>query len=76
VDLLSIGRSYRGRELWAAKVSDNVGTDEAEPEVLYDGLHHGDEHMGLEMTLAILHWLADGHGADARITSIVDTREV
>ena len=38
--------------------------------------HHADEHMGLEMTLRILHWLADGYGSSARITSIVNTREI
>jgi hypothetical protein len=76
VDLFSIGKSYKGRDLWAAKVSDNVATDENEPEVLYDGLTHSDEHMGLEMTLHILHWLTDGYGTDARITSIVDNREI
>jgi len=76
VELFSIGDSYRGRALWAAKVSDNVATDEAEPEVLYDGLHHSDEHMGLEMTLRILHWLADDYGTDPRITRIVNAREV
>ena len=76
VRLFSIGKSYEGRDLWVAKVSDNVGTDEAEPEVLYDGLHHSDEHMGLEMTIRILHWLAEGHGTDPRITSIVDGREI
>jgi len=76
VHLISIGQSYKGRTLWAAKVSDNVAVDEPEPEVLYDGLHHSDEHMGLEMTLKILHWLADGYGTDTRITHIVDTREV
>ncbi len=76
VHVFSIGRSYKGRELWAAKVSDNVGVDESEPEVMYDGLHHSDEHMGLEMTLQILHWLADGYGTDARITHIVDSREI
>ena len=32
--------------------------------------------MGVEMTLQILHWLADGYGTDARITNIVDTREI
>ncbi len=76
VTLFSIGQSYQGRTLWAAKVSDNVDIDENEPEVLYDGLHHSDEHMGLEMTLHILHWLTDGYGTDARITHIVDTREI
>ena len=76
VSVFSIGKSYQGRALWAAKISDNVATDEAEPEVLYDGLHHSDEHMGLETTLRILHWLADGYGADTRITNIVNNREV
>jgi carboxypeptidase T len=76
VQRFSIGKSYQGRQLWAAKVSDNVATDEAEPEVLFDGLHHSDEHMGLEMTLHILHWLVDGYGTDPRITNIVNTREI
>jgi carboxypeptidase T len=72
----SIGTSYKGRQLWAAKVSDNVGVDENEPEVLFDGVHHSDEHMGLEMTLHILHWLVDGYGTDPRVTDIVNSREV
>jgi murein tripeptide amidase MpaA len=76
VQRFSIGTSYQGRTIWAVKISDNVATDENEPEVLFDGLTHSDEHMGLEMTLHILHWLADGYGHDARITNIVNTREV
>ncbi len=39
---------------------------------LFDGLHHGDEHMSLEMTLAILRWLTQGYGdrrADPRTSS-------
>ena len=76
VQRFSIGQSYLGRQLWAAKISDNVLVDEAEPEVLFDGGIHADEHMGVEMTMRILHWLADGYGTDPRITSIVNTREV
>jgi carboxypeptidase T len=76
VRAFSIGTSYRNRQLWAAKVSDNVAVDEAEPEVLYDGGHHADEHMGVEMTLRILRWLAQGYGNDPRITRIVDSREI
>ena len=73
---VSIGTTYKGRTMWAVKISDNVGLDEAEPEVLFDGLTHADEHMGLEMTLKIIHWLVNGYGVDGRITKIVDTREV
>jgi carboxypeptidase T len=76
VRAFSIGTSYGNRQLWAAKVSDNVAVDESEPEVLYDGGHHADEHMSVEMTLRILRWLTRGYGHDPRITGIVDGREL
>jgi carboxypeptidase T len=76
VKRFSIGKSYQGRDIWAVKVSDNVNVDEAEPEVMFDGTHHADEHMATEMTLRIFHWLVDGYGSDARITHIVNTREI
>ena len=37
-------------------------TDEAEPEVLFDGLHHAREHVTLEQTIDLLHFLVDGYG--------------
>ena len=76
VQKVAIGHSYQGRTIWAVKISDNVAVDENEPEVLFDGLTHADEHMGLEMTLHIMHWLADGYGTNTRITNIVNSREV
>ena len=72
----SIGTSYQGRQLWALKISDNVGIDENEPEVLFDGGTHSDEHMGVEMALRIAHWFIDGYGHDQRITNIVNSREI
>ncbi len=72
----SIGRSYQGRELWAAKISDNVLVDEREPEVLFDGGQHSREPLGVEMGLYLLHQLATGYSSDTRIKRIVDTREV
>jgi carboxypeptidase T len=76
VKRISLGTSYQGRHIWAVKISDNVNVDEDEPEVEFDGVHHSDEHMGLEMTLHILHWLVDGYGTNPRITTIVNTREI
>jgi carboxypeptidase T len=74
--LFSIGKSYQGRQIWAMKISDNVRVDEAEPEVMFDGLHHAREHMSVEMTLAIMHWLVNGYGSDAEITRLVTQREI
>jgi len=76
VRISSIGKSYQGRDIWVAKISDNVGTDENEPEVMFDGLTHAREHISLEQTLAILRWLSSGYGTDPRVTSMVNTREI
>ncbi len=75
-ELFSIGRSFEGRELWAAKVSDNVETDEDEPEVLFDGGMHGREHMSTEMAIALFRNLVDGYGATPRITRMVNRAEI
>jgi hypothetical protein len=79
VQLVSIGTSYQGRELWTAKVSDNAATDEQEPEVFFDGLHHAREHLSAEMAIYLFDLLVGRYGADsplgARITEIVNTRE-
>ena len=76
VDIISIGESYQGRQIWTAKISDNVATDENEPEVLFDSLHHAREHLTLEQSLAILRWLTDDYGTNARVTSMVNSREI
>ena len=76
VSRFSVGLSYEGREMWAAKISDNVGVDEDEPEVLFIGQHHAREHITVEMTLYILHLLADNYGADPQITDLVNSREI
>ncbi len=76
VETFSIGKSYQGRDIWAAKISDNVATDEDEPEILFDGLHHAREHLSAEQTLAILRWMTDGYGVDPRVTRLVDRREI
>ncbi len=76
VHVFSIGKSYQGRDIWAAKVSDNVATDEREPEILFDALHHAREHMTVEQALYLLHLLANNYGKDSQITSLVNNREI
>ncbi len=76
VSVFSIGKSYQGRDIWAVKISDNVATDENEPEVLVDALHHAREHLGTEQALALIRWLTTGYGKDAQVTRLVKTREI
>ncbi|MFI6796262.1 M14 family zinc carboxypeptidase [Streptosporangium canum] len=72
----SYGTSYEGRDLIAIKISDNVGTDENEPEVLFTHHQHAREHLTVEMALYILNLLTDGYGTDGRITGLVNSREI
>lgn len=74
--LFSIGQTYEGREIWAGKISDNVGLDEDEPEVLFTHHQHAREHLTVEMALYTLKMLTDEYGVDSQITNLVDTREI
>ncbi|MBM3125730.1 MAG: zinc carboxypeptidase [Chloroflexi bacterium] len=75
-DLFSIGTSYEGRTIWAGKISDNVGVDEAEPEVLFTHHQHAREHLTVEMALYTLKMLTDEYGSNQQITDLVNSREV
>ena len=65
VSVRSIGTSYEGRDIRAIKISDNVGTDESEPEVLFTAHQHAREHLTVEMALYLLHLLTDGYATDS-----------
>ncbi|MFD9611384.1 M14 family metallopeptidase [Streptomyces sp. NPDC059083] len=71
-----IGKTYQGRDIVAIKVSDNVATDENEPEVLFTHHQHAREHLTVEMALYLLRELGAGYGTDPRITSMVNGREI
>lgn len=71
-----IGTSYQGRNIVAIKISDNVGTDEAEPEVLFTHHQHAREHLTVEMALYLLNELTSDYGTDSRVTNMVNNREI
>ena len=72
----SFGSSYEGRSLVLVKISDNVGTDENEPEILFNAHQHAREHLTVEMALYLIHQFADLYGSDSRITNLVNSREI
>src|SRR3954451_12290684 len=72
----TIGTSVEGRELWAVKISDNVGVDEGEPEVLFSAGQHAREHLTVEMALYLIDELTGKYATDPRIKGIVDSREI
>ena len=72
----SVGKSALGRDLWVAKISDNVQSEEPEPEFKYISSMHGDEPVGMEMCLKFIRHLLENYNSDSRIKQIVDETEI
>lgn len=76
VSISSIGTSYEGRDIPLVKISDNVDTDEDEPEVLFTCNMHAREHLTTEMCLRIINRYTDDYSSDEKIKALVDTAEI
>ncbi|MDT7725140.1 MAG: carboxypeptidase [Actinomycetota bacterium] len=74
--LSSIGQSYQGRAMNLIKISDNVATDENEPEVLFTCNMHAREHLTTEMCLRIVERFTTGYATNTAIKNMVDTHEI
>lgn len=68
--------TLKGNKLWAVKVSDNVTSDEDEPEVLYTGVHHAREPISCNICVEWARWLCEGYGNDPLATYFVNSREM
>jgi hypothetical protein len=73
---VSLGRSHEGRDIWMVKLSDNVGIDENEPEVLYDGVHHAREPLSVETILLFMDQLLSTYATNPESRFILDNREL
>ncbi|MFH1278626.1 MAG: M14 family zinc carboxypeptidase [Candidatus Eisenbacteria bacterium] len=71
-DTFIIGNSVQGRPIWGIHISDNVGSEEAEPEVRMSSTMHGNEPPGLEMLLYLIEFLTDEYGTDADAAYLVN----
>ena len=73
---VNYGQSIQGRQLYAVRISDNAGVDENEPEISFDGCHHGNEWTASEMVVLLMRHLLVNYGIDPNITRLVNTREI
>ena len=65
-----------GRKLLSAKISDNVATDEAEPEFLYTSSIHGDETTGYILMLHLIDYLLSNYGTNTEVTDLINNMEI
>lgn len=72
----SIGKTIEGRDIWVIKISDNVASDDNEPEILYMGLQHAREAITGASMIFFMQYLCEQYGKDGRIKDLVDNREI
>lgn len=73
----SIGQSTRfGYTIWCLKISDNPDQDEDEPNIMFNGMHHGFETMGNEVCLGLIKYLLSNYGTDPQVTNWVDNTQI
>lgn len=72
----TIGTSINGRKLYVVKISGNVTSDEAEPEVFYTSTMHGDETTGYILMLRLINHLLTEYGSNQRITDMVNNMAI
>ncbi len=72
---VTIGTSVEGRPMVAVVVSDNVNTEEIEPEMRIKGGIHGDEPAASTTTLNYLEVLTDNYATSPMCRYIVDNAE-
>jgi carboxypeptidase D len=71
-----LGTTPGGRHLWAIRISDNVLTEENEPEFRYVSSLHGDEIVGVKMCMNLVDYLLTNYGTIQRCTDIVNNVEL
>lgn len=75
--LLSIGQSIEGRDIWALRITDQPELIEPEEErILFTGVTHAREWATHEMMLYMAQYLVTGYDSDPRVREIVDNSEV
>ncbi|MFC5195749.1 M14 family zinc carboxypeptidase [Bizionia hallyeonensis] len=85
-ELVDIGGTTEGvaggnKRLLFLKLSDNIGTEEAEPKVMYTSSIHGDEITGYPLMLNLINYFITaykntGHSDHLRIKNLIDNSEV
>jgi carboxypeptidase T len=73
---ISLGTSYEGRDIPGIKISDNVGTEESEPEIFICALHHAREAATVNVAMYIINQLTNNYGSNQTVTDLVNGREI
>lgn len=68
--------SIEGRPTYYVRISDNPDVDESEPEVMYTGLAHAREPMGMQQLVFFIWYLLENYNSNNEIHQLLDNTEL
>jgi len=68
--------THNDQNLYWVRLSDNPTTNEDEPEVLYTGMHHAREAIGLQLLVYYMYYLLENYDTDPDVQYIVNNFEL
>jgi carboxypeptidase T len=68
--------THNGRSIYWVRISDNPNTNEDEPEVLYTGMHHAREAIGMQLLIYYMYYLLENYDTDPNVQYIVNNFEL
>ena len=68
--------THEGRPIYWVKISDNPNLNEAEPQTLYNALHHAREALSLSQLIYYMWYLLENYDNDPNIQHLIDNTEL
>jgi carboxypeptidase T len=65
-----------GNNIYWLKISDNPNSDESEPQILYDAVHHAREPTSLSQLIFYMYYLCENYSKSPEIKKLVDNIEM
>jgi len=68
--------TIEGRNIYYVRISDNPDVNEPESEILYTGMHHAREPIGMQHLLYYMWYLLENYTTDPSVKALVDNTEM
>lgn len=68
--------THEGRYIYWVKISDNPDVNEDEPELLYTGIHHAREPIGVQQMIFYMWHLLENYNTDSDIETLINNTEM
>lgn len=69
-------KTYENNSIFWVRISDNPENDEAEPEVLYTGLHHAREFISVSQMIYFMWYLLENYDKNPMVQQIINSTEL